>query len=311
MIINMTDPHMGIFAGITIFDNEGKPMSLVQEIDTETLSCTVGSFGKKVQAAGFILEHNAAMVNYIPDGLIPHVYPGKNPTKGELQGFIQFHLNHRQEFFDTATKYLEDFKAYQSSPVAQIRKTWRERHRASYFDGLEETFSWPREPFKAMVKDVMPSEEEDLAAAEEAEKHRWGKGVMVCEEKFHFVGAATLPWGGDPKAMGSHGLKKLWLRTDSEGTLANWGFAVDPAVSFAVPNTVIEIGNIRYADDNEEEWGEDRLPIKLKHRLFDYKWEVYATRGKEDGTIELLLREKIESPVENLPSFVPEGDTNK
>ena len=303
MIINMTDPHMGIFAGITIFDEDGEPMTRVQELDTETLSCTISPFGKKAQAAGFVIEPNAALRNYLPDGLIPFVYPEKNPTKEAIQRFIQFFLTHRRMFLDTTAKYLEDLKVYQNSPAGKVRETWKNRYKGTYSDGVEDTFGWPREPFVALAKEVVPSEEEDQEAAEYAEKQRWGKGVVVYEKDFRIKGSATLPWK-EHVVLYPFALLTMWLRTDDEGNLANWGFAVEPPAEFTVPNTVILVAEVDAGTPGER----GTVPTKLMTQLLKKKWKVYATRGKDNGTIELLLNELKESPVEDLPSFVPEAE---
>lgn len=262
MLINKDDKNSVYFQGITIFDDAGRPLNFVNEIDTETLLCKVGPLGRVVVAAGFVIIPQPRIYDYLPEGLFPFVIPIKNPSPDQIHDFVMKLLQQRGDFKRSVFSY-DDMNQDKD---------------------VENTFDWPRESFVALAETVRPSEEEDLDAARRVEKSKWEGGCVVHEKTFTMRGGFQLPWEEAPtKFPPKCQFSSLWLKT-KDGELAQWGVAVKPPIRFAVPNARLRV---------------DVVPKKAlkdvsdlhKEQLLQKTWKVISTRGMENGTIELMMVE--------------------
>ena len=99
MIIN--EKNSKFFVGIRVFDEEGKSIEAVEEIDTDTLACRCASLNRVVVAAGFVIIPFPALYARLPDGLFPFVCPIENPSEDQIQQFIQQLLVQRKKYKDS------------------------------------------------------------------------------------------------------------------------------------------------------------------------------------------------------------------
>lgn len=285
MILNIEDKHTAYFHGITIVDEACQPINFIKEFDTETLLCRVGPLGKVVVAAAFVIIPQPRIYDYLPEGLYPFVIPIKNPGPDRVRAFLMNLLETRGRFKASTFTY-EDMKQEKN---------------------VEETFNWPRDAFVGLAKTVIPSEEKEAQAEAEYEKRKWEGGVVAHENVFDIIGKVTLPWNEEVELTNENKpeFSSLWLRSKDDG-LVSWGAAVKPPCNFAIPNSLLNIhmiGGLGLMEGNH-----DDVPSHLWKPLYEKTWRVISTRGKPNGTVELMFIEHPEkSPLGNLPSFVPEG----
>jgi len=296
MIINTTDAHMGIFAGIVVYDSQGDLMPRVQEIDTETLCCRIGPFGKTTQAAGFALIPTSQLFHYIPDGLLPFVCPVANPTKEQLETFIKMSLQHRRACI-SARYQLDQAKGLIGAP------------KGTTLEDMVDTYTWPREPFKAMAEAVQPSKEEE--AAVDAQRLKDGKTAVLREGEMQLKGKVITPWK-EEGTFDKFSVSSLWLWW-CDGEVVQWGVAVNPPSSIHIVNNVIELEDIQGIEESDFQkfFGKEDCTEEVSnfHReLRDKTWQVVAMRGKPNKTVEIMLCELKEDADIDIPSWMEEKD---